>query len=255
MADPAVPQTLTVMEAGFTLRRGIEEEFWRANNGSIPTAAAQPGFVAVIGGPIVDSSWLYFSGMWETPETMDQWYWSARHKPVQDRAFARWFAKMYIRKWRLPADGETLHGRAFCQTELLTPAPLDGETVASVMDDLRAALASLPVAPFQTLTGEFEPQPFQLIGPVEEFPAAAATKYLLLTHWSAVGDLERWLATPAYERLRELGEPSSAGFTPIRERAGTRPGLTPDGLQRDWTFETGPWQSLRAPAEAAEQHA
>ena len=32
MAGPAIPQTRTVMEAGFTLREGIDEQFWRANN-------------------------------------------------------------------------------------------------------------------------------------------------------------------------------------------------------------------------------
>jgi hypothetical protein len=31
MSGPAIPQTRTVMEAGFTLREGIDEQFWVRN--------------------------------------------------------------------------------------------------------------------------------------------------------------------------------------------------------------------------------
>jgi Antibiotic biosynthesis monooxygenase len=247
MAGSVVPQTRTVMEAGFTLREGTEAEFWRANNGAIPTAAAQPGFVAVVGGPIANSSWLYFSGTWETPDTMDQWYWSPRHKPVQDRAFSRWFASMYIRKWRLPADGERLDDRIFCQTEIRRSQTLPDAAMDSLIASLRAGLPTLNAAPFETLTGEFEPQPFQLVGPVEELPETAPVKYLVLTHWRSAADVERWFASPTYEAVNQAGEVSSEVFVAIRDQAGTRPGLRPDGLQRDWTFDTGPWKSLRTP--------
>lgn len=40
MTSKPIPQTRTVMEAGFTLREGIEQSFWRANDAAIPTAAA-----------------------------------------------------------------------------------------------------------------------------------------------------------------------------------------------------------------------
>src|SRR5262249_19859210 len=152
MSGPAIPQTRTVMEAGFTLREGIGEQFWRANNPAVPTAARQPGFLSVTGGPISNSSWLYFSGTWETPDTMDMWYWSSRHKPMQDAAFSRWFAKMYIRKWRLPASGEALGERIFCQTTIRRQEPLPGADVADLVTSLTMPLRHPPPPPFQPLT-------------------------------------------------------------------------------------------------------
>jgi hypothetical protein len=252
MTGQAIPQTRTVMEAGFTLRAGIEQQFWRANNAAVPTAAAQPGFVAVTGGPVANSSWLYFSGTWQTPATMDQWYWSRRHKPLQDAAFSRWFAKMYIRKWRLPADGEALGERIFCQTAIHRPGPLDDADAADLVRSLTVALGDLGAPAFETLTGELEPQPFQLVGPVEEMPQTAPVGYLLLTHWRSAGAARAYLHSPAYRALNDLGEVSSELFVPIAEEAGSRPGLRADGLQRDWTYESGPRKSLRSPLAARE---
>jgi hypothetical protein len=247
MTGHATPQTRTVMEAGFTLREGIEEQFWRANNAAIATAAAQPGFIAVTGGPISNSSWLYFSGTWETPETMDEWYWSRRHKPMQDAAFSKWFAKMYIRKWRLPADGEELGERIFCQTRIQRSEPLGDVSLAELTRSLTAALSALGASAFETLTGEHEPQPFQLVGPVEELPQTAPAGYLLLTHWRSADAVKAYLHSSAYGVLGDLGEVSSELFVPIAEQDGTRPGLRADGFQRDWTYQTGPWKSLRSP--------
>jgi hypothetical protein len=251
MTMPAIPQTRTVMEAGFTLREGIEEQFWRANNAAIPTAAAQPGFAAVSGGSIFNSSWLYFSGTWDTPATMDEWYWSRRHKPMQDAAFSKWFAKMYIRKWRLPADGEALGERIFCETRIQRAEPLDNDRAAELASSLTAALPGLGASAFETLTGEHEPQPFQLVGPIEEMPQAAPVSYLLLTHWSSADAAQEYLDSAPYQALKELGEVSSELFVPVADEAGTRPGLRADGLQRDWTYQTGPWKSLRSPRPAS----
>jgi hypothetical protein len=247
MTGPAIPQTRTVMEAGFTLREGIEEKFWRANDAAIPTAAAQPGFVAVAGGPIANSSWLYFSGTWTTPGTMDQWYWSSRHKPMQDAAFSKWFAKMYIRKWRLPADGEALGERIFCQTRIHRSEPLDDTGAADLVTTLTSALTDLGASAFETLTGQVEPQPFQLVGPLQELPESATAGYLLLTHWGSADAAGSYLHSSAYHSLNDLGEVSSEMFIPIIEDAGTRPGLRADGLQRDWAYQTGPWKSFRSP--------
>jgi len=246
MTGPAIPQTRTVMEAGFTLREGVDEQFWRANNAAISTAARQPGFLAVTGGPISNSSWLYFSGTWETPDTMDMWYWSSRHKPMQDSAFSRWFAKMYIRKWRLPASGEALGERIFCQTTIRRTEPLSDADVADLLRSLPMALGELGASAFETLTGELEPQPFQFVGPVEEMPQTAPASYLLLTHWPSADAVRASLRSPIHADLGDLGEVSSELFIPIAEQAGSRPGLRADGLQRDWTHETGPWKSLRS---------
>jgi hypothetical protein len=248
MSDTMVPQTLTVMEAGFTLRPGVGDEFWPINNASVQIAATQPGFLAVCGGPIAGSSWLYFSGTWETPELMDRWYWHAPHKPLQDLALSRWFDRMYIRKWRLPAENEGVTGRVFCQSSIHRAEQLDSGLVESLCASLNAALPRFSVAPFETLTNEFESQPFQLIGPVQELPQKAPVKYLLLTHWRSPDDVKRWLESPDAQDLKRLGEVSHEILVPVREEPGTRPGLRPDGIQRDWTFETGPHESLRRPA-------
>jgi len=72
-----IPQTLTTMEAGFTLVPGTEDEFWAEQERIGPVVASQPGFAAVIGGPIHNSEWLYFCGKFDTPSLMDQWY----HRP------------------------------------------------------------------------------------------------------------------------------------------------------------------------------
>src|SRR5262245_2678194 len=68
----STPQTLTTMEAGFTVNPADAEEFWRHQERMGPIAAAAPGFLGVIGGPIARSPWLYFCGKWQTPELMNQ---------------------------------------------------------------------------------------------------------------------------------------------------------------------------------------
>ena len=114
------------------------------------------------------------------------------------------------------------------------------------------ALGDLGASAFETLTGELEPQPFQFVGPVEEMPQTAPACYLLLTHWPSAGAVRAYLRSPAHADLGDLGEVSSELFIPIAEAAGSRPGLRPDGLQRDWTHETGPWKSLRSLVPAGE---
>jgi hypothetical protein len=109
------------------------------------------------------------------------------------------------------------------------------------------ALGDLGAPAFETLTGELEPQPFQLVGPVQEMPQTAPVGYMLLTHWRSADAVRAYLHSSAYGALNDLGEVSSELFVPIVEEAGSRPGLRADGLQRDWTYETGPRKSLRSP--------
>jgi len=154
---------------------------------------------------------------------------------------------MYIRKWRLPAAGEALGERIFCQTGIHRPGPLDDADAADLVRSLTVALGDLGAPAFETLTGELEPQPFQLVGPVEQMPQTAPAGYLVLTHWRSAGAVRAWLQSPAYGALNDVGEVSSELFIPITEKAGTRPGLRADGLQRDWRYQTGPQKSLRAP--------
>ena len=105
-----IPQTLTTMEAAFTLHKdeAVQAEFWRHQQRMGPIAAASAGFVCVIGGPIQRSDWLYFSGKWSTPALMDKWQSDVKHTPMQDAAHSRWFASVYLRKWRLPERGEKI---------------------------------------------------------------------------------------------------------------------------------------------------
>jgi hypothetical protein len=69
-----IPQTLTMMEACFTLAPGVEGEFWPAQERFGPVAAAAPGFRGVLGGPIANSSWLYFGGGVVTPGDNERGY-------------------------------------------------------------------------------------------------------------------------------------------------------------------------------------
>ncbi|MFF7945169.1 hypothetical protein ACFZC5_36350 [Nocardia gamkensis] len=232
-----IPQTLTVMEACFTLNPGIDEQFWAAQEKFGPIAAASPGFVAVIGGPIANSPWLYFCGKWATPELMDQWYHTRAHTAVQNKAHETWFKSVYLRKWRLPAEGEEVQGRVFSEIAIARDTRLSEEEKAALLSSLNESLPTFKARSFETVIGEFEPNPYQFVGPLEEFPEVAPVRYLLLTHWDSLSDLEAWLASPAVSKLAELGDFSAEHYLPIFHAAGERQGLTPDGFQRGWGSE------------------
>jgi hypothetical protein len=235
MSDPtAVPQTLTTMEACMTLAAGTEDEFWRAQNGMGPVVAKQPGFEAVIGGPIAHSGWMYFCGKFTTPKDMDDWYLARSHKPVMDKAHSKWFDAFYIRKWRLPAEGEALTGPLFCEIAIVPEAPLAESVVEATVESLKVALPKYNAPPFETLIGKFEPQPFMFVGPLEEFPVVAPVRYLLVTHWDTAEDLDAWLASDEFRALGELGEVTHQVSVLIRHDADDRQGLNEDGSLRSW---------------------
>jgi heme-degrading monooxygenase HmoA len=231
-----IPQTLTTMEAAFTLHEGkeLQEEFWRHQERMGPIAAASPGFVAVIGGPIHRSHWLYFSGKWVTPQLMDKWQSDAKHKPVQEAAHSRWFASVYLRKWRLPADNEALTGPLLCELAIARQDPLEHAAIDRILDEIVGPSLHLHEAlRFETLTGELEKQPYQFVGPVQEFPVLAPARYLLITHWATDDALQGWLKSDIIKQLSAYGEISSTISVPIKHDAGERKYLRPDGLQRD----------------------
>jgi len=154
-----LPQTLTTMEACFTLHedRTVQEEFWRHQERMGPIAAAAPGFVAVIGGPILRSHWLYFCGKWKSPDLMDKWQFDSKHTPMQDAAHARWFSSIYIRKWRLPDAGEQMTGPLFCEVAIARQTPIEAGTLDKILDEIVApSLRESGALPFETLTGVFE---------------------------------------------------------------------------------------------------
>ncbi|WP_141934508.1 hypothetical protein [Bradyrhizobium sp. UNPA324] len=233
-----IPQTLTTMEAAFTLHEGkeLQEEFWRHQERMGPIAAASPGFVAVIGGPIQRSHWLYFSGKWETPQLMDKWQSEPKHKPMQDAAHSRWFASVYLRKWRLPGENEACSGPLLCEIAIARQDALEQGTIDKILDEIIGpSLHAHGARNFETLTGEFEKQPYQFVGPLQEFPALAPVRYLLITHWATDVALQGWLKSDAVRQLSAYGEVTSAVSISIKHDAGERKYLRPDGLQRDAT--------------------
>jgi hypothetical protein len=228
------PQTVTTMEAGFTVNPATADEFWRQQDRMGPVAAAAPGFLAVIGGPIARSPWLYFCGKWQTPDLMDQWYHDAKHKPMMKAAHDRWFAACYIRKWRLPVEGEEISGPVFCEIAIAGDVAAPAEKIEALLDQIDQEIAAHDAKPFETMTGQFERQPYQFVGPLQEFPQVAPVRYLLLTHWKSADDAVHWLRSPLMTALADLGTVSSAIMMLITHRPGEREGLRADGSHREF---------------------
>jgi hypothetical protein len=130
--------------------------------------------------------------------------------------------------------GEVLGDRLMSETNMLVDTALDDTQIQSV----RQALAELSTAgaqPFETLTGEFEPHPFQLSGPLLVAPAADKVPYLLTTHWSSADHFNEWKSSSSYRALHSLGGVSSELFVPLVETRA-REHLRADQLQRDWEW-------------------
>ena len=217
------------------LAPGPEADFWRAQENMGPVVAGQPGFLAVIGGEIAASSWMYFCGKFATPDDMNAWYGCKDHQPVMRKAHSAWFDAFYIRKWRRPAQGEALAGPLLCETAIVPPEVLPHDVRDATVEALRTALPELNAAPFETAIGEYEPQPFQFVGPLAEFPVPAPVRYLLVTHWDTAEDLAAWLGSAALKSLGALGEVSSDVSVLIRHAPGEREGLNADGSLRSWS--------------------
>lgn len=235
-SQQSIPQTLTTMEAAFTLHKdkAIQEEFWKHQERMGPIAAASPGFISVIGGQIQRSDWLYFSGKWATPALMDNWSAEPKHKPMQDAAHSRWFSSVYLRKWRLPDVGEKLSGPLLCEIAIARQEPLDQATIEGILERIvDPSLRLYEPLPFETLTGMFETQPYQFVGPLQEFPALAPARYLLITHWPTDAALQSWLGSSVLKELSAYGEVTSAVSVQIKHLPGEREYLRADGLQRD----------------------
>ena len=129
---------------------------------------------------------------------------------------------------------QRLAGPLFLETAIVPPAALEPVRLDAVVRSLTEALPRFDTLPFETLEGEFEPQPFQLVGPLEEFPQVAPVRYLLITHWPDAATLAAWQDSAEYRALGELGEVSSQVSALIRHRPGERNGLNADGSARGW---------------------
>jgi hypothetical protein len=231
-----LPQTPTTMEACMRLSEDPKQQevFWKAQERMGPVVAAQDGFRAVIGGPIARSTWMYFSGKFATPADMDGWHKSKLHQPVIDKAYSDWFDAFYIRKWRDPEAGETLVGPLFLETSLIPDKPLDDDALEALLDELTLDLEGRNAPPFETLPGRYEPQSFQFVGPLEEFPVVAPIRYLLLTHWDTEDDLRSWIGSDIGTRLEGLGQVDHTVQVQIRHDTGDREHLNADGSLRGW---------------------
>jgi heme-degrading monooxygenase HmoA len=228
-------QSMIVMEAGFKIRPGQEEVFLSARDKMMPMALAQPGFVSVYGGPIANSSWLYFGVRFETPELMDAWYNVPQHQTIQG-ASKKWWTAVYIRKWCAPQTDDGHDGPVLAETRIYRDRALSPAEIEETIGLLRS-LEDFAVVPFETLTGEFEPQPFQLVGPLEIAPSPSATvAYSLFTHWNSASDLRAWERSAGFAALAKLGNVTSEAFIPFAE-PNPRPDLRTDRMQRDWTAD------------------
>jgi heme-degrading monooxygenase HmoA len=224
---------LAVLESGFRIIPGKEIYFLAYQATVVPLAMEQDGFRSVYSGPVWDSTWVYFGARFDSEEQMNAWHGEPQHRVIQKSA-PNWWTALYLRKWRPAMPGEVLGDRLMSETSILVDAALDDPQMRSV----RQALAELGAAgaqPFETLTGEFEAQPFQFAGPVHIVPAADHVLYSLITHWSSADDFDAWTSSSSYRALQCLGDVSSELFVPMVETR-MREHLRDDKLQRDWEW-------------------
>lgn len=236
MRSSAVPQSLTVMEAGFKVIPGKEAR-WEVFQGSmIPMGMSQPGFTAVYGGTIHDSSWLYFGVRFATQDDMEAWHQHPAHLAVQKSAYESWWTAVYIRKWRRPVVGDAYGDRIMAETRLLLAAPLDAAGLA-VMKQALSDLSAQGARRFETLHDEFETQPYLFVGPLAIAPAQdEGTLYTLITHWSSIDAVRAWQESSSYRALAGLGSAATESFIPFVE-TGVRDRLNAPRLQRDWVLQ------------------
>lgn len=236
MSSRAVPQSLTVMEAGFKVIPGKEAPWAFFQGSMIPMSMSQPGFTAVYGGVIHDSSWLYFGVRFATQDDMEAWQQHPVHHAVQKSAYESFWTALYIRKWRQPVAGESYGDRIMAETRLQVSAPLDAAGLAAVKSGL-SGLEAQGARRFETLRDSFEAQPYLFVGPLAIAPTPGeGTVYTLITHWSSIDAVRAWQESPSYRALAGLGAVTTESFIPFVE-TGTRDRLDSARLQRDWVLQ------------------
>jgi hypothetical protein len=129
---------LAVLESGFKIIPGKESDFLAYQATVVQLAMEQDGFRATYGGPVWDSTWVYFGARFESEEQMNAWHGEPRHRVIQKSA-ANWWTALYLRKWRAPMPGEVLGNRLMSETSILVGTALDDAQTKSV----RQALAEL----------------------------------------------------------------------------------------------------------------
>ena len=242
---------LTLMEAGFKIIPGKEGEFFEAQNRMIPVGMAQPGFVSVYGGPIADSTWLYFGVRFSSPEEMGAWHAKPGHRAIQRTAYEKWWTAMYIRKWQRPGGDAFVGDRFFCETRIERDRPMSDEELRFLKTELKS-LAEFGVKRFETHSGQYDPQPYQLVGPLEVAPASAPVSYALLTHWASHAAVSRWQDSSTYRAICQFGAVVTDTFVSLAED-GKRNHLREDKLQRDWALVPSPSDLARKTSDETYQ--
>jgi heme-degrading monooxygenase HmoA len=222
-----------VLESAFKIIPGKETDFLAYQAEVVPLAMAQDGFRSVASGPVWGSTWVYFGARFDTEEQMDAWHGEPQHRVIQKSA-PNWWTALYLRKWRPPMPGEVLGDRLMSETNILVGAALDDTQTRLVWQAL-SELGAAGAQRFETLTGEFEAQPFQFAGPVQAAPPTDDVLYSLTTHWSSAEHFDAWKRSSSYRALQNLGDVSSELFVPIVETR-SREHLRDDKLQRDWEW-------------------
>lgn len=238
MTEPSAAAALspfTLMEAGFRIIPGKEGEFFERQGATVPIAMEQPGFVSVYGGPIHASTWLYFGVRFSSAADMEAWQHHAHHREVQRMAYENWWTAVYIRKWQRIAPETPETGRYLCETRIERSEPLDASAFAA-LDASLIEVAAFGARQFETLSGDHEPQPWQLVGPLQIAPSDGAVLYSVITHWPSPAHAQRWMASVAYVALGAHGKVESEVFASMPE-PGERHGLRADRLQRQWTLK------------------
>jgi heme-degrading monooxygenase HmoA len=240
---PAEKNVLTVLESCFKIVPGMEAELAELQGRFWPLATSQPGFISVQVGTIVNSTWLYFGVRFASKIQMDAWHRHPEHQVIQKMGYARYWTALYLRKWRVALPGEAFGKRLMCETRLVTKSPLTPEQLASLRPMLDG-IGDAGALRFETLTGEYDPQPYQFVAPAQITPAVDGTMYSLITHWSSESAIEAWRKSAGYRVLPALGVVSSETLVPAVEDE-VRDRLRPDRLQRDWVLARRPRGTAR----------
>lgn len=105
MTTSKATDSLTVLESGFKIIPGKETDFLAFQAKVVALAVQQDGFRSVYGGPILNSTWLYFGARFDSEEQMNTWHAHRQHRVIQKSA-PNWWTALYLRKWRPPTRGK-----------------------------------------------------------------------------------------------------------------------------------------------------
>lgn len=237
MSQDLIPQTLTTIQAANIGAPGQKQYVQNAQEHMFKVVQKTPGFISVCGGPIARSKWEYFGATFTTPVAMDRWNHDDLHRPVIDSGYRKWFDAFYIRKWRMPAEGEALGSPLQLETTILPVAELPTEVVDDTVSALERSLPRFNPLPYETLRGEYEERPFQFAGPLGEFPQTESFKYLLITIWRDAYALDNWRQSADFGTLAKLGQVSNRVLVPVLHATGERANLTDDRQLQSWKRE------------------